>query len=177
MCQNVSLPPVDYAEQLMHNLRTVNDPGQDISSDTNIETAAMEDLPIDNNFLAREEDEIGEAAYQMNVRRIGGFLVDRSLRVLVPYAYDEIFSYMPRRADRPSDEPTEPHRTLINQWLQNVHSREIAFDGVDELGDRTLVPDHDLGFASMIRNSLPARLDWSSWIEKNGETDAGRRQF
>jgi hypothetical protein len=165
MCNNVSLPPVGYAEQLIHNLRTVNDPGEDVSADVDIETAAMNDLPIDNNFIAFQEEEIGEIAHRMNAHGFSGVLVDYDFRNLVRYEYDEIFSgYMPRRPDRDSRQPAEPHRALIKQWLDDVHSRDVREDAIAELGDPDSVPDQASYFSSMIRHCLPARLDYSSWV-------------
>jgi hypothetical protein len=170
MCNNKKLPPVGYAQQVMLNLAAVNGPSADLAAAIGIETAALEERPVDNDFLAHETEEVGELAYGMNELQINGILVDRGTRALVDYAYDEIFkAFMPRRADRSSHEPTGPHRELIKQWLDNVHSRRLdrelgLEDLINGLKDLEFIPKVSKCFTSMIRSCLPAKLDFSSWV-------------
>jgi hypothetical protein len=170
MCNNKKLPPVGYAEQVMLNLAAINNPAEDLTAAIDIETAALEERPVDNDFLAYETQEVGELAHAMNELQIDGILIDRGTRALVAYEYDEIFkAFMPRRADRSSHEPTRRHRELIKQWLDIVHSRRLDRDlGLEDmlngLGDLEFIPKVSKCFTSMIRSCLPAKLDYSSWI-------------
>jgi hypothetical protein len=154
----------------MLNLAAINNPTEDLTAAIDIETAAQEERPVDNDFLAHETQEVGELAHAMNELQIDGILIDRGTRVLVPYEYDEIFkAFMPRRADRSSREPTRRHRELIKQWLDIVHSRRLdrelgLEDMINGLGDLEFIPKVSKCFTSMIRSCLPAKLDYSSWI-------------
>lgn len=149
MCNNKKLPPVGYAEQVMLNLAAINNPAEDLTAAIDIETAALEERPVDNDFLAHETQEVGELAHAMNELQIDGILIDRGTRVLVAYEYDEIFkAFMPRRADRSSHEPTGRHRVLIKQWLDIVNSRRL---------------DRDLGLEDMIQWA------WGSRVHSKGE--------
>jgi hypothetical protein len=170
MCNNKSLPPKGYAEKLLRNLALVDDPNADLDSETDVETVTRNNLPIDNDFLARETRQVGEIGYNINVLQTSGVLVNRSVSYSMDYEYDEIFkAFMPRRADRPSNQPTEPHREFIKQRLDNVHSRrcdsELALEDITyELGDLDFIPQASMCFTSMIRSYLPAKLDHSSWV-------------
>ncbi|GAB7331649.1 hypothetical protein MBLNU13_g03642t1 [Cladosporium sp. NU13] len=172
MCNNQSLPPAGYAEKVMQNLARVNDPNADLASDADIETAAQYNLPIDNDFLAHEIQEVGEIGYGINVLQDSGALIDRGVKRLMEYAYDEIFkAFMPRRADRPSLQPaaTAPYQEFIAQWLDNIHSRrcdkELGLeDLIYELGGLGFVPQASMCFTSMIQSYLPTKLDFSSWV-------------
>lgn len=172
MCNNQNLPPVGYAEKVMHNLARVNDPNADLAPDADIETAAQDNVPIYHDFLAHEAQEVGEIGYDMYVLQHSGVLIGRGVRRSMNYAYDEIFkAFMPRSADRPSLQPeaTGPFRDFVTQWLVNMHSRrcyrELALEDLThELGDPKFVPQANLCFVSMIRNHLPTKLDFNSWV-------------
>jgi len=171
MCNNVSLPPVGYANQLMHNLELVNNPNADVPEDADAETAARNSLPVGGDFIRREEEGLGEIAREMNVCRFSGVLIDRGRTNRTLFEYDEIFSIWKRRADRCSQQSTEPHQELIKQWLENIRSRNLDEalwfeDAVDELGDREFIPKNNQCFQRMVHRSLPAKLDWNSWIGK-----------
>ncbi|KAM0710144.1 hypothetical protein Q7P35_002506 [Cladosporium inversicolor] len=169
MCNNKSLPPVGYAQKLLDSLAMVNDPSAGLASDSDIETAARDNLPVDNDFLAREAREVGKIAYSINVLQTTGVLIDR-MKHSIEFEYDEIFkAIMSRRVDRPSREPTEPYQDFIKQWLNNIDSRrcdrKLALeDMLNELRDLEFVPQSSMCFTSMIRDYLPAQLDLSSWI-------------
>lgn len=170
MCNNKSLPPVGYAQKLLDSLAMVNNPNAGLASDSDVEAAARNNLPVDNDFLARETREVGEISYAINVQQTSGVLVGRGVKHSMEFEYDEIFkAFMPRRADRPSQEPTEPHRDFIKQRLSNIDSRKcdrkLALeDMLNELGDLEFIPQSSMCFTSMIRDYLPAKLDFSSWI-------------
>ena len=186
MYNNKRLPPVGYAQKLLDSLALVNDPNAGLASDTDIETAARNNLPADSDFLAHETREVGEIAYAINVQQTSGVLIDRGVKHSIGFEYDEIFkAFMPRRADRPSQKPTESHRDIIKQWLNNIDSRrcdrKLALeDMLNELGDLEFIPQSSMCFTSMIRKYLPAKLDLSSWIGelvKQKLLDDGARAF
>lgn len=182
MCNDVKLPPIDYAERIRDNLNLINNPNADIDSEhTDIQAAALNDLPLNNDFLADETYEVGRLVNGINQDENGhtlsGFLVDRGNRNLDQFEYGEIFSYVERRADRPIQEPTEDHRKMMAQWLDGVQNLR---DLHNEIGDHTsiigLLTKH---FIPMVRNHLPKKLDFKSWVgeiakqklEKEGYAD------
>ena len=169
MCNNQSLPPKGYAQSLLRNLAVVNDPNADVHPDNDIETATRNNLPISNDLIARETQEVGEIAHGMNVLQISGILVDRGVRHSMDYEYDEIFSYIARRAGRPSGKPRDLHRAFMSQWRENVYSRrsdrQLALEDIGtELGYLGFIPRASKIFISMVRDCLPAKLDFSSWV-------------
>ena len=100
----------------MHNLARVNDPNADLPPDADIGTTAQDNVPIDNDFLAHETQEVREIGYDMYVLQHSDVLIGRGVRGLMNYAYDEIFkAFMPRRADHPSLQPeaTGPFRDFV----------------------------------------------------------------
>jgi hypothetical protein len=162
MCNNKQLPPAGYAEKVMQNLHAIDNPNVNVSSDADVDTAALHDLPLDGDFLTREGQEVRRLGSMINQQNIPGVFIDRGTRNLVSFGYEEIFSYMPRRADRVSRPPTMARdREMMRRWLDRVQKTR---DLNDEVGNEDLFPLLQNQFPTVVRDHLPERLDMNSWI-------------
>lgn len=163
MCNNTSMPPVGYAQRVRDNLELINNPSVDLPADADVHAAALHDLPLDNDFIADETVDVQRLAHHLNELNIAGTLIDRGNRELVQWEYNEIFSYVARRADRTSSEPLPEDKQMMGNWLDSVQKfRDLDLE-VGEQGLYVLLEEH---FIPMIRERLPVKLDFRSWVGK-----------
>jgi hypothetical protein len=122
MCNNIRPPPVGYPEKVMGNLHAIDNPNVNVDSDADVDTAALHNLPLNGDFLAHETLEVRRLGRMINQQNDPGALIDRGIRHLVSFGYDEIFSsFMARRADRTSRYPTFARdREVMRTWLDSV---------------------------------------------------------
>jgi hypothetical protein len=146
----------------VENLHAIDKPNVNVSSDADVDTAALHDLPLDSEFLAREGLEVRRLGRMINQQNIPGALIDCGTRNLFSFGYEEIFLYMARRADRASRPPTLARdREMMRQWLDNVQKTR---DLNDEIGNKDLFPLLQTRFLAIVRDHLPKKLDMNSWI-------------
>jgi hypothetical protein len=147
MCIPEQLQPVDFKKRVLNNLDTVNNAGADMPDDADIFAAALNDTPLDGDFLQHAADNLYE---------------EESDEPKPWDAYEEIFTAdtgIARRDDRTSTYPTADLRQFVIRWYM----------GMGQLPD----PVHEIGtqptgffrfFAAFIRGHLPAKLDLNSWV-------------
>lgn len=169
MCRSEKLPNLEYHSLVKEYIQDTGEPHDDVD----IHHAAYNGLTLHSDPIEAETQEVGEIATLLNAG-LGGVLVDGD-RTLVQWEYEDIFhSYIARRADRPSQEPTEAARNMIKLWLDDVDSYQ---DPELEIGSLRAMPTPEriassltlrrilkVPFVPMIRTSLPKKLDHDSWI-------------
>lgn len=170
MCRSEKLPSLKYHSLVSQYIQSTGEPQDDID----IPHAAYNGMSVQHDRIEDETQSVGEVATLLNNYGLSGILVDND-RTLVQWEYDDIFnSYIARRADCPSEEPTEAARNMIKLWLDDVDSFE---DSELEIGSFRSMPTPGRIVASltlrrilkepfvpMIRTSLPKKLDRDSWI-------------
>lgn len=159
MCRFEKLPALEYSEVVGQMIQTTGEPDDNID----IPHAAFHGLSLIDDPIEEETQELDRFAELMSVWRRTGALIDRDNRTLIQWEYDDIFnSYIARRADRSSQEPTEGARAMIKKWLDEVQE---STDVQNECGTfavvKSIVEEH---FLPMLRTSLPKKLDHDSWI-------------
>lgn len=147
MCMSERLPPADFQMRVLDNLELIDEPGADMPDDADIFAAALNDTPLDGDFL----------------RQAASHLRDEELEGPRPWeAFEEIFSSdrgIARREDRTTTPPTREVRNFAVCWLVAVGPDK---DLEHELGTRPI--GYSRFFETFIREHLPPKLDLNSFV-------------
>jgi hypothetical protein len=141
------LPPVNLNMRVLVNLEDVDNPGADMPDDAGIFAAALNDTPLNGDFLwhaashLRDEEPEGPRPWE---------------------AFEEIFTSdrgIARRDDRTTTHPTRDVRNFAICWLVAVGPDK---DPEHELGTRPI--GYSRFFKTFIREHLPPKLDLNSFV-------------
>jgi hypothetical protein len=147
MCMSQQLPCVDMKKRLLRNINAVDNAGTDVPDDADVLDAALNDTPLDGDFLRHESRH----------------LKDDSAAPPSPWApYEQIFTAstgIARREDRPTTNPTPSVHGFVMMWYMWVG---ISQDQEHELGVKP--NNFSRFFKPFIREHLPTKLDLNSWV-------------
>jgi hypothetical protein len=147
MCRMEQLPRVDLKKRLLRNIDLVDNAGADLPDDADVLDAALNDTPLDGDFLRHEANHLHK---------------DDSDQPTHLEAYNEIFTAdtgIARRNDRPTTEPTTEVHAFVTTWYMMT---VVDKDPVHELG--TQPPGFSWFFEDFVLEHLPAKLDLDSWV-------------